>query len=346
MRVVIFDPLTPKPYSLKTLKCEPLGGTEATVIRIAERLDAVVVQHNRSRNEGRYRTSHLSLDPTHLIVLRVPRLAVQQFQRYQKAQKFLWMHDLPGDDLKECGADLANLGTTIVCISDFQAMEVNRILSCLPENKRPNVKRIYYPVDVLNEDSASDFDKNKLIFFSSPHKGLQYALNVFSYLHRMNRELRLYVANPGYLIKTLAQQPGVINLGPVPHHVIMDHVRVALCTFYPNYVCPETFGLVLAESNALGTPVITHPIGAAPEVLLEREQFVQVPKARAVADKIFRYLPLLRNKGEHVLANSGCYQEYAEKVNAWQSGKRPRVLARPEFSISTVINCWRKLLEG
>ena len=47
MRVVIFDPITPKPYSLQTLKCEPMGGTEATVVRVAERLDAVVVQHNR-----------------------------------------------------------------------------------------------------------------------------------------------------------------------------------------------------------------------------------------------------------------------------------------------------------
>jgi glycosyltransferase involved in cell wall biosynthesis len=308
-------------------------------------LDAVVVQHNRLENEGRYRNSSSSLDPTHLIVLRGPEFAARLIDRYPGARKFLWMHDLPGEDLREHGARLANSGTTIVCISDFQATQVRRTLSSLPEAKRPKVKRIYYPVDVPSQE-AREFDPNKLVFFSSPHKGLDYVLNVFSRLHRINRDLRLYVANPGYLLKTFAKRPGVINLGPVPHHVILEHVRAALCTFYPNYVCPETFGLVLAESNALGTPVITHAIGAAPEVLLDKDQFVTIPKARAAADKVFRYLPALRKMGEQVLANTRCYDEYAEKICAWQSGKRPSVSGRAEFSFSSVIAAWGELLDA
>ena len=295
MRVLIFDPITPKPYSLQTLKCEPMGGTEATVVRVAEHLDGVVVQHNRFKDEGRYRSTVSSLDPTHLIILRAPELAVQLIDQYPKAQRFLWLHDLPSEELRQHGALLANLGITIVCISDFQATEVRLKLSSLPEGQRPKIRRIYNPVDVPDlESGVKGFDSNKLVFFSSPHKGLDYLLYVFSYLHRINKHLRLYVANPGYYVKPFAEQPGVINLGSVPHHVIIEHVRAALCTFYPNYIRPETFGLALAESNALGTPVITHPIGAAPELLLDKAQFAAIPKTRAAADQIFRSFPACR----------------------------------------------------
>src|SRR5690348_10745745 len=53
--VLFFDPGCPAPYSRLTLDEAALGGTEATVVRIAEALDAVVIQHNRMQAEGRYR---------------------------------------------------------------------------------------------------------------------------------------------------------------------------------------------------------------------------------------------------------------------------------------------------
>ena len=52
MHMLFIDPVTPKPYSTETLRNQPLGGTEATVVRVAEYLDAIVVQHNRTENAG------------------------------------------------------------------------------------------------------------------------------------------------------------------------------------------------------------------------------------------------------------------------------------------------------
>lgn len=353
MRLVIVDPTTPKPYSLKTLKQDPLGGAEASVVRIAERLDATVIQHNRSTNEGRYRSSGNSIDPTHLVILRDPAYAVQLFVKYSKTKKFLWMHDLcgpgtePGKDLTDHASALAELDVTIVCVSDFQAAEACRNFCSLPEIRRPHVKRVYLPVDVTDGESpATGFDNNKLVFFSSPHKGLDFALEVFAHLHHINDKLRLYVANPGYRLKELSKRAGVINLGSLPHHVVIEHMSNAMCTFYPNYVYPETFGLVLAESNALGTPVMTHPIGAATEILVGEEQFVAIPNTRFIADQVYRHFPLVRGYGERFLARIGCFSTYAQKIHAWQSGARPRVCGRVEFSFPSVMASWHQLLDS
>ncbi len=49
MSVLFFDPRCPEPYTAPTFGQSGLGGTEATTIRVAEALDAVVVQHNRLR---------------------------------------------------------------------------------------------------------------------------------------------------------------------------------------------------------------------------------------------------------------------------------------------------------
>jgi glycosyltransferase involved in cell wall biosynthesis len=353
MRLVIIDPVTPRPYSHVSLHTQPLGGTEATVIRIAEGLNAIVLQHNRTENEGRYRVAATDVDPTHIVILREPAIALEMAERYPDSQKFLWMHDLcgPGTDrgkkLFAHGTRLAAAGVTLICVSDFHAADARKIFHPFPQSMRPRVARIYNPVDVSDAPNETNpTDRNKLVFFSSPHKGLDYALTVFSYLHSKNKNLRLYIANPGYLANTSSQLQGVVNLGAVSHRVIMEHVSTALCTFYPNYVYPETFGLALAESNALGVPVLTHDIGAASEVLNGEGQFVRIPRIRSLADSIFWRWPSLRPHGEVSMSLLGFSREYRDRIDSWQTGRRPVVAGRTEFSIDAVIAAWHSILEA
>ena len=348
MQMVIVDSVAPMAYSSRTLREQPLGGTEATVVRVAEYMDAIVLQHNRTENEGRYHSASSHVDPSHLVVLRDAAVALRMAQRYPRAKKMLWLHDLagPGTDrgkkLLAHAPQLAAAGINLVCVSEFHAADVRKNFLSLAEGLRPNVIRIYNPVDVSGTNDAKiAYDPNKLVFFSSPHKGLDYALHVFSYLHSRKSDLRLYIANPGYLPSVTKQWPGVVNLGAVPHHVIMEHVRSALCTFYPNYVYPETFGLALAESNALGTPVLTHDIGAAQEVLHGAGQFIQIPSVRGMADSVFWRWPALRKMGEVSLGMLGFSKAYEARIRSWQQGNRPVVLGRTGFSIESVASAWR-----
>lgn len=350
MQVLIHDPVTPAPYSLRSAETTPLGGTEATVVRIAEAIDAVVVQHNRNDDEGRYRSPRAVVDPTHLIVLREAKPALVLAEQYPNAQKYLWLHDLAapnmdrGKKLRSNSAQLAAAGYTIVCVSKFHADQVRENFTDLPPAQRPPVTHVYNPVVVASaRQDAPAVDLNKLVFFSSPHKGLQYATTVFARLYAKNPALRLYIANPGYRPDAVREQAGIVNIGAVAHHVILDHVRSALCTFYPNYVYPETFGLALAESNALGTPVLTHAIGAAEEVLHGDGQIIAVPASRKWADSAYWRFPAIRPTAESLLAKMGAFDAYGERIRAWQQGGRPRVQGRSAFDLDEVVLAWHQL---
>jgi glycosyltransferase involved in cell wall biosynthesis len=353
MGLVIFDPVAPHPYSLDTLRHAPLGGTEATVIRVAEALDAIVWQHNRTVSEGRYRTGPCAPGPTTLVVLRDPVAALEMASRFPRARVLLWMHDLAGPG-NHCGrillahaARLAAASITLVCVSDFHAREVHANLAEVPATHRPQVVRIYNPVDVSSAaGNATGIDPDKLVFFSSPHKGLDHTLTAFASLRRALPSLRLYLANPGYYRGLDHAPPGVVNLGAVPHHVILQHVKTALCTFYPNFVFPETFGLVLGESNALGTPVLTHGIGATTEVLQGDGQIVRVPRGMDTADRVLRKWPALRPLGRVPFALMGWARLYGSQLRSWRDGKRPAVQGRAEFAIDQVAAQWRQLIDA
>lgn len=367
MQTVIFDPVAPFPYSLETMRSQAMGGTEATVVRIAEGLDAIVLQHNRVFDDGRYRRAASPVDPTQLVVLREAAAALAQQRRFPRARTWLWLHDLAGPDngrgarLLGHAANLAAAGITLICVSDFHAAQVRLLLEALPERERPRVVRIYNPVEVavngpvsVSSDIpsaaqaaalAQPYDRNKLVFFSSPHKGLEYALHLFRHLHRNNPALRLYLANPGYRSAALVDQPGVINLGALPHQDIIAHLRTALCLFYPNYEYAETFGLLLAESNAVGTPVMTHALGAVDEVLCGEGQILAVPGVRALADSVFWRWPVLRDAGERGLNMLGAARGYRDLLRRWQDGQRPLVGGQPRFAPETVLAAWRAQLK-
>jgi glycosyltransferase involved in cell wall biosynthesis len=99
---------------------------------------------------------------------------------------------------------------------------------------------------------------------------------------------------------------------------LFRHVREALCVFYPQNALSETFGMVFAESNAVGTPVLAHDFGSAREILSSSDQLVDAEDHAAIV----------------------------AKLRAWREGNRPRVSLRSELRASNVIAQWRRLLEA
>jgi glycosyltransferase involved in cell wall biosynthesis len=328
MRNVLFiDPVCPKPYCPLTLETEALGGTEATVVRVTESLaryhDVTVYQHNREqlvvspKGVTYIGAPHrVVLTPDVVILLREGGYLKAVREAYKNAKLYLWAHDLPDAWLTDCARAMAKTGATLLCVSEFHRTACIDWLQArgLPV---PQVKVVFNPIDdALQSIPSVRVKKNKLVFFSSPHKGLPIALHYLEGLRRFNPRYRLFVANPGYLPSQGAGK-GVVRLGSLPHSLILEHVRDALCVFYPNYVFPETFGLVLAEANAVGTPVLTHPHGAATEVLgYGSKQLVDCREPKLVIDRL----------------------------ESWRAGDRPIVTANAEFRMSTILGRWRRLL--
>lgn len=324
---VFFDPCCPKPYDSRTLETGGLGGTEATVVRIAEALaregvESYVIQHNRTaRSEAiGARAVYASpgsaasiRKPDAVVVLRDPEALLPARRQFPEARLYLWLHDFGSAEfvqaiLKHC----RDADAEPIAVSHWYAAHISEDEE---SNKLLRPRVIYNPIDDALPSAASAFDNNRLVFFSSPKKGLAQTLRLFEQARaRINPDFKLFLMNPGYDKPTLAAHPNVVDLGVLSHAKAIEHVREALCVFYPNNAIPETFGLVFAEANAVGTPVLTMDIGAAREVLYDPAE---------VCSSLDEVLP---------------------RLEGWYKGARPTVKHKPEFLTSNVVRSWLALL--
>jgi glycosyltransferase involved in cell wall biosynthesis len=347
---LFFDPACQQPYDTRTLRDQAMGGTEATVTRVADALDALVVQHNRTEAYGRYRVPEKAPGVASVIINRDSRALPRVRELYPNARVYLWLHDQLKPGSKRAGwlastADLLReLAVTIVCVSDSQRRGVEAALRTMRIGDL-RTHTIYNPIDDALAPDGSPVDASKLVFFSSPNKGLKFTLDAFRALRRRMPDLRLVVGNPGYKVRKSVLIDGVEYLGPQPQARMHAEVRTALCTFFPNFVIPETFGLVFAESNAVGTPVLTHDCGAAAEVLGDRSQVLPV----TVVDRAYEVLlshvsPGWRAGPARVAAALGLFDVYAERISSWRDGGRPCVGPDPRFRLAAVADQWRALL--
>ncbi len=349
--VLFYDPSCQRPYDTRTLHQRATGGTEASVTRIADALGAFVMQHNRTEAYGSYLPPGKIAGIEHVILNRDSRALPRIRDLYPDAKTYLWVHDQlnPGSKrgrrLASTAQHLRDLAVTVICVSDTQRRGVEATLRQIRVDDRTHALTLYNPViDELVPDGTA-VDERKLVFFSSPNKGLAFTLDVFRALHRRMPDLRLQVGNPGYKIRKSAVIEGVEYLGPQPQERIHTEVRSALCTFFPNFVLPETFGLVFAESKAVGTPILTCDAGAAAEIVGDPRQVLPVtPAQRAYETTFHSFSPRWRLGPARVADNLGLFDAYIERIRAWRSGGRPAPAPDPRFRLTAVANQWRAML--
>ncbi|MDB6088087.1 MAG: hypothetical protein JWN85_871 [Gammaproteobacteria bacterium] len=348
---LFFDPACRQPYDTRTLRQQAMGGTEASVIRIADALEAFVVQHNRTEVYGRYLPPARNASVEKVVINRDSRALPTVLDLYPNARVFLWLHDQVNPGSKRAGwlASTAELlrkhQVTVVCVSDSQRRRVEATLRGMRAGDLVRAHTIYNPIDDALAPDDSPVDEDKLVFFSSPNKGLKFTLDAFRALRRQMPDLRLVVGNPGYKIRKSAVIEGVEYLGPQPQERILAEVRTALCTFFPNFVIPETFGLVFAESNAVGTPVLTHDCGAAAEVIADANQMLPVTMAQRAYEAVLGPMsPYWRGGPARVAASFGLFDPHIERIRAWRSGSRPHTAPDPRFRLKAVAEQWRALL--
>lgn len=348
MRILFYDGLTPFAYDAGLMARQGIGGTESTVVRVAEGLTAthevVVAQRARDARAAPHAgLRYVPLDdpdpfdgqaPDWVVVLRKQRHVPLLRARYPSAAMLLWIHNWQRAEAAIQRIGLARSGCAVVAVSDAHRRATDRLINgplaralglLVGGGERTPVHRIYNPVDERLAPNGTPVDTDKVVFFSTANKGLNQVLATFAAIRQHLPSLQLHVAgesleslerNPHY-DSSLTRQPGVRLLGRLPQHEVFRHVREALCVFYPQDVHPETFGLVFAESNALGTPVLAHDFGSAREILGGGEQLVDARDREALLTTLRR----------------------------WRDGGRPQVSLRRELRLEPILACWRSLLE-
>lgn len=349
--VLFYDPVCDRPYDTETLRRQAMGGTEATVVRVADALEALVVQHNRTSASGRYLPPRRDPKVTRVVVNRDARALTTVRELYPNARVHLWLHDRVrprSTRARRLAAEsntMRELSVKVICVSDTHRRAVEAALSWMGADDLVSACTIYNPVDDGLQPDGSPIDERKLVFLSSPNKGLQFTLDAFRAIRRALPDMRLVVGNPGYKAVHAARQDGVEHLGPQPQQRIHAEVRTALCTFFPNFVIPETFGLVFAESRALGTPVLTHDCGAAREVLADPAQVLPVTAAKRAYEALLSGFPSgWRRWPARMAGGLGLFDIYVERIRAWRAGARPVTGPDPRFRISAVRLRWQEVL--
>ena len=284
LRIAFVDPCSAAGYDLPDLQAGGLGGTEATVLRVATALGpgCDIAHHQNGRTRMQWSAAgwlsglddmERADDPHVIVVINRWKVAVKLRKRYPDLPIFLWLHVYPGRHNRKMGAALKSTGVTVICVSNTHADELRTFLG--PDDV-PELRVIYNPLDDGLRPDDTPRDPDRLLFASSPHKGLREVFDQFSTLREDIPNLTLAVADPGYLQWDTGPVPdGVIFLGSVSHPALVRHMRRALCLFYPQTSFAETFGLVLAEANAVGTPTLVHAgLGANDEIIADADQLV------------------------------------------------------------------------
>lgn len=335
MKILFLEFTCNIPYnSLSLQESSPIAGTERTLITIAEELSRtheVFVGQQARKDDGKPLTAvnyvslatieNLSDNFDAVIVVRALDKLEYYAKKFTRAKKFLWMHDLPTVKIRKQAHLLAKYNFSVICVSHFQKAAAQQIFA---NQNYHDYFVIYNPVsNNLHPDNTAVIH-NKLVFFSSPDRGITEIILRFNELLKQQPDFRLYIANPGYislgnykkLDRTLLFNEQIVILGRLSHQSVIRHVREAFCVFYPQHYKRESFGLIYAEANAVGTPVLAHNFGAAEEVLSNSEQLVDVTKPEAAIKKLLH----------------------------WRLHGRPSVYGKEIFRLDNVMHQWHDLL--
>lgn len=312
MKITFVDAKCPAPYDSEVLRTRGLGGTEATVIRIAralaQRHEVAVVQHNRL--QACVESPSLQFlpldslaaavrDAQHVVLIQKTRL-IRQVARHSSARLWVWLHNYLKDEVRFAWPDYLAHRIGIICVSRTHAQHTQDYLRRHPVNRasfgRLARGGVLYQYNPLSDDCVPAAgivrDRHKLISLSSPHKGLDQIVEAFRSVHAAEPRLKLYLADPGYknVDSALFEAPGIVRLGSLPQRALMEHVKDALCVFYPQRKKPETFGLVYAEANAVGTPVLAHDFGAAREILVPENPPIDASDPEQIRATLSRWI--------------------------------------------------------
>ncbi len=321
--LAIVDPCSSRGYAPSSLAMGGLGGTEATVLRVAGALsqDLPIIHYQKGRTDvetseaGRMVPLTEAFTPNlcaRIIVINSWKVACKLRRLNPDATIFLWLHIFPGRHNRPMGEALAAARIRVLCVSRSHARHLRAFTG---NDARIHIDHVYNPIaDDLHPNSTLH-DPDRLLFASSPHKGLAEVYRQFRTARAAIPGLTLAVADPGYLAWDTGPVPdGVIRLGKLSHADLIAELRRALGLFYPQTTFAETFGLVLAEAGAVGTPVLVHRgLGANDEVAASQAVDCTDPAS--------------------ILA----------RLRQWRDA-RPVVRTNPAFRMNAVVRHWAEIL--
>jgi glycosyltransferase involved in cell wall biosynthesis len=230
-------------------------------------------QHARGGTELMQERLHGSLSPELLDQFQIIPSRVRELDPDKK--KVLWLHDLPNDPESE---HLANPESRkrfdkIVCVSDWQ-MQLYNITSALPYQESIVIKNAIEPIPIEKKEYDGTV---RLIYHTTPHRGLEILVPVFEELCNMHDNLHLDVyssfkiygweqrdAQFQELFDRCKANEKITYHGSVSNEEIREALVRSHIFAYPS-IWPETSCLAAIEAMSAKNIVVCPNFAALPE---------------------------------------------------------------------------------
>jgi len=290
-KTIVFYNATPSPFAGDELERRGVGGAEGCVISLAKifaRMYNVIVFCDCPRPGVYDGVKYLHVSDTEFMQKfktdlfissrNTKLLADVNFKEYFKVDKVcLWTHDLPEsyvyDKLMQA---LPNIDR-VFALTEWHKQIIKQKFPNVPEKywffARNGVNTEYYDVEVKR-------NPYKLIYSSTPFRGLDVLLEVFPNIREYvpQAELHVYSSMQVYGARTeereeykalyalASNMPGVYYHGVVTRKELAKAMKSSSLLAYPNHY-PETFCITAIEAITAGTPIVTTHLAALPETI-------------------------------------------------------------------------------
>jgi glycosyltransferase involved in cell wall biosynthesis len=309
--VITCPPQTAYPFDEELYKTKGLGGSETALIQMARHLHeltgrAVKVFNMREEDlvadSGVEYISNKKLNEYMSKNLPFVHIAWRHNIKLTNAKTYLWCHDLTTATVEQ-----AHNFDKMICLSEFHKNYV-RAKQNVPADKI-FLSRNGIDTEKFQSFERKDKDLNKIVWMSSPDRGLEQCILIMDELTKIHCELKLHVyygldnlykyglgAMADKLKQMIEDRPWVIYHGFTEQAKMYEEVSDAVIWLHPcNFI--ETFCITALE-------------------MLELEIFPVTRKLGALANT----LELAESKGEAILLdhNGSTKEQIAEYVEAVQ----------------------------
>lgn len=253
-----------------------------------------------------------------------------------------WHHDLPEDPEVKDLIETSNRDKyhKFVFVSNWQLNEFHNKLGFPLNGKSTVIENPIVPIDLVEKPS----DRINLIYFSTPHRGLELLVPVFEELCKKHDNIHLDVFSSfkiyGWektdlvfdtVFQKIKDHPNMTYHGFKPNEVVREYLKKAHILAYPN-VWKETSCRVLIESMSAGLMCVHPNYAALPETsggLTSMYQFEQDPKQHM---KVFYdYLDHAIN-----VVNTDVAKNYLKFVKTY---------ADIRFNLDKITSQWQSMME-
>jgi glycosyltransferase involved in cell wall biosynthesis len=251
-------------------------------------------------------------------------------------KKILVFHDLPNDPEVQKFAnntEYCDQFDKLVFVSDWQLQYYNLTLG-IPYSKSIVIHNGVEEFPIRNK--RDPLDKIRIIYHTTPHRGLEFLVPVFEELCKYHNDIELDIYSSfniyGWgerdkqyqeLFDRCTNNPRIINFGYKPNIVVRHALERADIFAYPS-IWPETSCIAAIEALMAGVSVVCPNYAALPETCANFAHMYQWSEDKQ--EHATRFLHVLHNTINLIRDNPELDKEfqqiYHNKVHSWNVQKQ------------------------